>query len=119
MDLLVAATAQLSAPLTIERLNSWHRQLFQGGTSSLRPVPIGVLRTGTAPMQVVSGAIGREQVHFEAPPSHGLPKMLAVFLHWFNTPPQGLRPLLRSGVTHLWFATLHPYEDGNGRLDRA
>ena len=70
-------------------------------------------------MQVVSGAIGREQVHFEAPPSHGLPKMLAVFLHWFNTPPQGLRPLLRSGVTHLWFATLHPYEDGNGRLDRA
>lgn len=119
VDLLMAATAQLSAPLTVDRLNSWHRQLFQGGASSLRSVPIGVVRRGTAPMQVVSGAIGRERVHFEAPPSRGLAKMLEVFLHWFNTPPQGLHSLLRSGVTHLWFVTLHPYEDGNGRLARA
>ncbi|MXW40377.1 MAG: Fic family protein [Synechococcus sp. SB0668_bin_15] len=119
VDLLMAATTQLSAPLTVERLNGWHRQLFQGGASSLRSVPVGVLRSGSVPMQVVSGAIGRERVHFEAPPSCGLPGMLAVFLHWFNTPPQDLHPLLRSGVTHLWFVTLHPYEDGNGRLGRA
>ena len=119
VDLLMTATAQLSAPLTVAQLNGWHRQLFKGGTSSLRSVPIGVLRSGAMPMQVVSGAIGRERVHFEAPPSHRLPKMLAVFLRWLNTPPQGLHLLLRSGVTHLWFVTLHPYEDGNGRLARA
>ena len=119
VDLLMAATARLSAPLTVKRLNSWHQQLFKGGATSLRAVPTGVLRSGTTPMQVVSGAIGRERVHFEAPPSHGLPRMLVVFLHWFNSPPQGLRPLLRSGVAHLWFVTLHPYEDGNGRLGRA
>lgn len=119
VDLLMAATTQLSAPLTVARLNGWHRQLFQCGTPSLRSVPIGVLRSGAMPMQVVSGAIGRERVHFEAPPSRGLPRMLTALLHWFNTPPQGLPPLLRSGVTHLWFVTLHPYEDGNGRLARA
>ena len=119
VDLLMAATAQLSTPLTVTRLNSWHRQLFSAGTPGLRSVPVGVLRCGAMPMQVVSGAIGRERVHFEAPPSCGLPRMLAVFLHWFNTPLQGLHPLLRSGVAHLWFVTLHPYEDGNGRLARA
>lgn len=119
VDLLMAATAQISAPLTVKQLNTWHRQLLGVGSPSLRSISIGVLRHGTTPMQVVSGAIGREQVHFEAPPSHGLPKLLAVFLHWFNTPPQGIPPLLRSGVAHLWFVTLHPYEDGNGRLARA
>ena len=119
VDLLMAATAELSMPLTIERLNSWHQQLFKAGTSHLRSVPTGVLRSGTMPMQVVSGAIGRERFHFEAPPSHALPKMLNVFFHWFNGPPQGLCPLLRSGVAHLWFVTLHPYEDGNGRMGRA
>ena len=119
VDLLMAATAQLSAPLTVKRLNRWHQQLFHGGAPGLRSIPTGVLRSGTTPMQVVSGAIGRERVHFEAPPSHGLPRLLAAFLHWFNTPPPGLHPLLRSGVAHLWFVTLHPYEDGNGRLGRA
>ena len=119
VDLLMAATAQLSTSLTVARLNSWHRQLFSVGTPGLRSVPVGVLRCGAMPMQVVSGAIGQERVHFEAPPSRELPRMLAVFLHWFNTPPQGLHPLLRSGVAHLWFVTLHPYEDGNGRLARA
>ena len=121
VDLLMAATAELSAPLTIERLNSWHQKLFKVGTPSLRlrSNHTGVLRSGTTPMQVVSGYIGRERVHFEAPPSHMLPKMLKAFLRWFNAPPQGLYPLLRSGVAHLWFLTLHPYEDGNGRLGRA
>ena len=115
----MAATAQLSAPLTVERLNGWHRQLFNVGAPGLRSFPVGALRSGAMPMQVVSGAIGRERVHFEAPPGRGLPRMPAVFLHWFNAPPQGLHPLLRSGVAHLWFVTLHPYENGNGRLARA
>ena len=106
-------------PLTVARLNGWYRQLFQGGAPGLRSVPVGVLRSGGMPVQVVSGAIGRERVHFEAPPSRGLSRMLAVFLHWFNAPPQGLPPLLRSGVAHPWFVTLHSYEDGNGRLARA
>ncbi len=119
VDLLMAATAQLSVPLTVERLNRWHQQLFKGGAPGLRSIPAGVLRSGTTPMEVVSGAIDRERVHFEAPPSHGLPRLLAVFFHWLNTPPPGLHPLLRSGAAHLWFVTLHPYEDGNGRLGRA
>jgi Fic family protein len=116
--LVWAATDQLDQPLTQAVLHDWHRGLFAEGSEGLRAVAIGELR-GPLPMQVVSGAIGCERLHFEAPPRSGLEVELARWLDWFQHPPEGLDGLLRAGLAHLWFITLHPYEDGNGRLARA
>lgn len=118
MEVLLDATRNHAAPLTKARLLRWHAALFPTGRSGLHDVRAGHLR-GTAPMQVVSGRMGREHVHFEAPPRDGLPRELTAFLRWFAGPPPDLDGLLRAGVAHLWFLTLHPFEDGNGRLARA
>lgn len=118
LDVLLEATSTLEAPLTLATLNHWHRRLFAAGPDGLRAIRIGELRD-EAPMQVLSGAIGRERLHFEAPPRDQLEKQLEVFLDWVASPPAQLDGLLRAGLAHLWFLTLHPYEDGNGRLARA
>lgn len=118
LDVLLEATSSQEAPLTLTTLNHWHQRLFTAGPDGLRAIRIGELRD-EAPMQVLSGAIGRERLHFEAPPRDQLEEQLKVFLDWVASPPAQLDGLLRAGLAHLWFLTLHPYEDGNGRLARA
>ncbi len=107
-------------PLTIERLYQWHRWLFPVNEWSVQPVNVGQLR-GDEPMQVVSGRVDRPTVHFEAPPRGALDDQLAAFIFWFNQTQHDptIDPLLRAAVCHLWFVTLHPVDDGNGRLTRA
>lgn len=104
VQLLWVATEELDQPLTLEILHSWHRDLFASGPDGLRAMAIGSLR-GELPMQ--------------APPRAGLEHRIAEFLQWFNQPPEALDGLIRAGLAHLWFVTLHPYDDGNGRLARA
>lgn len=118
IDVLLDATRRHDAPLTAQRLFGWQAALFPTGYSGLHTIRTGELR-GDEPMQVVSGGVGREKVHFIAPPRQGLESQLDRFLAWFSDPPAGLGGLLRAGLAHLWFVTLHPFEDGNGRLARA
>jgi Fic family protein len=118
IDVLLDATRQHAAPLTIERLFGWQAALFPTGYSGLHAIRPGELR-GTEPMQVVSGGVGKEKIHFVAPPREGLDAEADRFLAWFNKPPAGLDGLVRAGLAHLWFVTLHPFADGNGRLARA
>ncbi len=120
-ELLLDATSAPQQPLNLERLYGWHRWLFPSDDSLLaRPLRIGTLR-GEEPMQVVSGRVDRPTVHFEAPPRAGLEQQLADFLGWFESSRSdtSLDPLLRAGIAHFWFVTLHPFDDGNGRLTRA
>ena len=107
-------------PLTIERLYQWHRWLFPVNEWSVQPVNVGQLR-GDEPMLVVSGRVDRPTVHFEAPPRATLDDQLAEFIPWFNQTQHDptMDPLLRAAIIHFWFVTLHPVDDGNGRLTRA
>lgn len=120
-QILWDATGNLETPLTEARLLQWHRWLFAGAEAGLgRPIQIGQWR-GEEPMQVVSGRIDRPTVHFEAPPRAGLEARLAQFIAWFNASRNDARldPLLRAALAHFWFITLHPFDDGNGRLARS
>ena len=107
-------------PLTIERLYQWHRWLFPVNEWSVQPMNVGQLR-GDEPMLVVSGRVDRPTVHFEAPPRAALDDQLAEFIPWFNQTQHDptMDPLLRAAICHFWFVTLHPVDDGNGRLTRA
>ena len=119
--LMMDATGNIQASLTKERLFQWHHWLFPDQqTPLLGTIKIGALR-GDEPMQVVSGRIDRPTVHFEAPPREVLDNELKRFLDWFNSSSKdaNLDPLLRAGIAHFWFVTLHPFDDGNGRLARA
>jgi Fic family protein len=119
VDMMLDATANHDAPLTAERLFGWQAALFPTGYSGLRRVGTGRWRDDAeGPMQVVSGPLGRERVHYQAPPAAGLDAEMRAFLAWFNRKgaPEGL---LRAGLAHLWFVTIHPFEDGNGRVARA
>ena len=121
VEILVDATREYGSPLTLERLCSWQAALFPAGYSGLQKIRTGELR-GAEPMQVVSAGLESERVHFVAPPRRGLEKKVDHFLDWFNAPPAELDEmdgLVRAGLAHLWFVTLHPFEDGNGRLARA
>jgi len=118
---MLDATQHHYAPLTLKRVLHWHTLLFPAQESLLsHNIQIGGLR-GDEPMQVVSGRIDRPAVHFEAPPRRGLEAQLDAFFDWFDISQReaGLDPLLRAGVAHFWFVTLHPFDDGNGRLTRA
>ncbi len=119
-ELLLDATSAHQTPLDLQRLFTWHRWLFAVEEELLvRPLRVAELR-GPKPMQVVSGRIERPTVHFQAPPRQGLEQQLVSFLEWFEKSRNdtGLDPLLRAGVAHFWFVTLHPFDDGNGRLTR-
>jgi Fic family protein len=118
VDVLLDATRDFDAPLRLERLNAWQASLFPTGRSGLHEIRTGELR-GDAPMQIVSGPIGRQRVHYEAPPRNRLTREMKTFLAWFNDPPEELDGLLRAGLAHAWFEAIHPYEDGNGRVGRA
>jgi Fic family protein len=118
-DILLDATANSQAPLTRERLFGWHAALFPTGYSGLSKLRVGAWRDDAkGPMQFVSGPLGRENVHFEAPPAARLEAEMDRFLGWINDEPIE-PPLIRAGLGHLWFVTLHPFDDGNGRLGRA
>lgn len=119
LDMMQDATTGWNQPLSAERLCGWQNALFPSGFSSINPVMAGAFRTHAEPMQIVSGPVTRRVVHFEAPPSHRVPREVARFLKWFNGPSGNMDGLLRAGVAHLWFESIHPFEDGNGRVGRA
>jgi Fic family protein len=119
VDMVLDATQRHQAPLTAERLFGWHAALFPTGYSSLTKIRVGQWRDDAqGPMQVVSGPIHRQKVHYEAPPAHRLDAEMRDFLHWFNVDTHD-DPVIKAGLAHLWFVTLHPFEDGNGRIARA
>jgi len=118
IEVLLDATQRYDEPLTRKRLCAWQAALFPSGYSALQKIRVGELR-GDAPMQVVSGPIGNERVHFISPPREALAQALQHFLNSFNQASPYLDGLIRAGLAHLWFVTLHPFEDGNGRLARA
>ncbi|WP_372825885.1 Fic family protein [Polaromonas sp.] len=119
VDMVLDATQHHAQPLTAERLFSWHAALFPTGYSGRVRIQVGAWRNDAAgPMQVVSGPMGREKVHYQAPAATALPLETAAFLQWFNAAPAG-DALIHAGLAHLWLVTLHPFDDGNGRISRA
>jgi len=119
VEMMLDATRRYARPLTAERLFGWHASLFPTGRSGLAKIKTGAWRDDrNGPMQVVSGPIGKEHVHFEAPPAVRLNREMRKFLNWFNAP-AAVDPVLKAAQAHLWFVTIHPFDDGNGRLARA
>ena len=119
VEVVLDATANCNAPVTNERLFGWHAGLFPTGYSGLSTLNVARWRDdASGPMQVVSGPIGRQRVHFQAPPAGRLEAEASRFLEWLNDIPDE-PPLIRAGLGHLWFITLHPFDDGNGRIARA
>ena len=122
VDMMLDATRNFDQPLTAERLFGWHASLSPTGRSGMRKLRVGAWRHDTAgPMQVVSGPVGRDRVHFEAPAAERLAREMRAFLRWFNevTGPAVADDVLKAGLAHLWFVTIHPFDDGNGRIARA
>ncbi|MCG3764316.1 Fic family protein [Vibrio cincinnatiensis] len=118
-EIMLDTVENLDSPLSLERILQWHQRLFPEGYTMFNPVIGGRLR-GDEPMQVVSGRIDKPTVHFEAPSRDVLEPELDVFIRWFNDSREdpALDPLLRAAITHFWFVTLHPLDDGNGRITR-
>ncbi len=119
VEMVLDATVHHDQPVTAERLFGWHAGLFPTGYSGIARVSVGGWRTdATGPMQVISGPYGRQRVHFEAPPSARLDSEMRRFLEWFNEDPT-MPAIIKAGLAHLWFVTIHPFDDGNGRIARA
>ena len=116
VSIVMDATGRRDGPLTQERLFGWHAALFPTGYSGLRRIRVAAYRE--TPMKVVSGPIAHEKIHFEAPSAESVPGLMTDFLAWFNDQPT-CDPLVKAGLAHLWFLTVHPFEDGNGRMARA
>ncbi len=119
VEMVLDATGHFAWPLTQERLFAWHASLFPTGRSGMRKIRVGAWRDRAGdPMQVVSGPIGREHVHFEAPEAARLKREMKAFLDWFESD-SDVDPVLKAAMAHLWFVTIHPFDDGNGRIARA
>ncbi len=119
VDMMFDATDRFDKPLTKKRLFDWHFALFPLGRSGMYEIIVGNWRDdSTGPMQVVSGAMGKEKVHYQAPPANVIDKEMTVFIDWFNEK-TNIDLVLKASIAHLWFVTLHPFEDGNGRIARA
>lgn len=118
VEVLLDATLRHSSPLSSARIQGWHAALFPTGYSGMRKITVGRWRRQD-PMQVVSGPVGREKVHFEAPPSGRVSTEMRLFLQWWKQGPGNMEGILRAGVAHFRFVTIHPFEDGNGRIARA
>jgi Fic family protein len=120
VDMMLDATQLYDHPLTANRLFGWHAAMFPTGYSGMHKIMVGYWRDNTRddPMQVVSGPMGREKVHFQAPDADKLDAEMSRFLDWFNAP-SDLDPVIKAAIAHLWFVTIHPFDDGNGRMARA
>ncbi len=118
VDVMHDALQNFSVPLDADRLCRWQSALFPGGTSGIVRIEVGQFRTFTDPMQIVSGRPGKEVVHYRAPDSASVPREMSQFLAWFNAPCPA-DGIVRAAIAHLWFETVHPFEDGNGRIGRA
>jgi len=117
IDVIMDATSNYKKPLTLKRLKSWQAALFPTGYSGLAKIRVGKWR-GKSPMHVVSGPIGREKIHFEALPADKIDSEMKEFLNWWQKKPNKIDGLLRAGIAHFYFVTIHPFEDGNGRVAR-
>jgi len=119
VEMMLNATSHYDQPLTTERLFSWHAALFPTGRSGLTKIRVGSWRDdGAGPMRVVSGPFGKERVHFVAPAASRLDHEMTGLLDWFNKPTD-IDEVLKAALSHLWFVTIHPFDDGNGRIARA
>jgi Fic family protein len=119
VEMMLDATKKYQDALTEERLYGWHAALFPTGRSGMRKIRVGGWRDDSAgPMRVVSGPIGKERVHYQAPAAERIAAEMSRFLDWFNSPPS-VDPVLKAALAHLWFVTIHPFDDGNGRIARA
>ncbi len=119
VEMMLDATQKYQDPLTEERLFGWHAALFPTGRSGMQKIRVGDWRDDSSgPMQVVSGPIGKERVHYQAPPADRLSAEMSQFVGWFNGP-ASIDPVLKAAQAHLWFVTIHPFDDGNGRIARA
>jgi Fic family protein len=120
VEMLLDATQRFAEPLTTDRLSAWHGALFPTGRSGMSKITVGAWRTdASGPLQVVSGPIGRTRVHYEAPSAQRLDAEMAAFLNWFNDRAVSCDPIIKAALAHLWFVTIHPFDDGNGRIARA
>lgn len=117
VQLMMDATQNYMEPLTDERLFNWHAALFPTGRSGMYKITVADWRRGVEPMQVISGAMGKEKVHYQAPDSDNIPFQMKLFLDWVNDD-QKIDPVLKAAIAHLWFVTIHPFDDGNGRIAR-
>jgi Fic family protein len=119
VEMMLDATQKYSKPLTDERLFGWHAALFPTGRSGMRKIKVGAWRDGSAgPMQVVSGPEGRETIHYQAPAAERLDAEMKSFIEWFEGK-DDIDLIIKAAIAHLWFVTVHPFEDGNGRIARA
>lgn len=116
VEMILDATQKFDQPLSKERLLDWHASLFPTGRSGFTKIRVGAWRMG--PVQVVSGRMGKEIIHFEAPSADRVDQEMTIFLHWLNTENR-IDSLLKAALAHLWFVTIHPFDDGNGRIGRA
>ena len=119
VQMLVDATRNHGEPLIASRLKGWQAALFPTGYSGMRKIAVGEWRRDEVPMQVVSGPIGKEKIHYEAPPADRVEVEVERFLEWFRSSRGELDGLVRAAVVHFWFVTIHPFQDGNGRIARA
>jgi Fic family protein len=117
LDILIDATENYTTPLSDKRIRGWHTALFPSGYSGFTEITVGNYRKG--PMKVISGRAGHEKIHFEAPPSESLKKEMPRFFLWWNNSYMKEEGIIRAALTHLYFVTLHPFDDGNGRIARA
>lgn len=118
VQVMLDATHNFSRPLSFERMFGWHHALFPNGYSGMYKISVGKWREDKEAMQVVSGAMGKERVHYEAPPSEEVPRMMNNLLEWIEANDSKTDPLIKAAIAHLWFVTIHPFDDGNGRICR-
>lgn len=117
VQVMIDATQNYMQPLTAERFFNWHAALFPTGRSGVYKITVADWRQGAEPMQVISGAMGKEKIHYQAPDSDHVPYQMKLFLEWVNGN-QKIDPVLKTAIAHLWFVTIHPFDDGNGRISR-
>ena len=119
VEVLIDATSNFNVPLSAETLWSWHAALFPTGYSGMTKISVGAWRSGDLPMNIVSGSMGKEKIHFTAAPSSRMDEDMSRFIQWWSGSQGRIDGLLRAGIAHLYFVTIHPFEDGNGRIARA